>query len=297
MTKLRNNHEVKSSYIQCENWKKLKDHKDENLIPLVHFFDEFQCTEPTKSHGGEQKFGATYTSLPCLPPHLANKASNIFLSSVFNSRYLSSCELNMIFNADIQELNYLYETGLKIRLDSGEVTLRFATILYVGDNLGLNCTCGFSGSFISAYYGRLCRASKEKCQYLTKELKTLVRNVSNYQKDLRHGSHGVISECIFNSLKTLHIAVNQSLDLMHDLFEGVAKDVVEKCLTTLVCVDQRINLETINHRIDTFPYSDFEKNNKPRPLTMETTSASDEQMTGLAKKKSASNQQPKWLVL
>lgn len=67
-----------------------------------------------------------------------------------------------------------------------------------------------------------------------------------------------------------HIAENQCLDIMHDLFEGVARYVIEKVLTSLICVQKAFTLSTVNYLIESFPYSEFESQNKPRPLTIET---------------------------
>lgn len=78
---------------------------------------------------------------------------------------------------------------------------------------------------------------------------------------------GVKERFIFNQLPNFHIAENHSLDLMHDLFEGVASDTIGKVLTNLVCVTKIISLETLNYRISTFDYGELEKSAKPRPLT------------------------------
>lgn len=85
-------------------------------------------------------------------------------------------------------------------------------------------------------------------------------------------------------MKLYHVIDNLILDLMHDLFEGVARDVIEKILMSLIYLLKKINLETVNNRIDTFQYSEFKENNKPSPLSIETTSTDDEKITGLKNK-------------
>ena len=52
---------------------------------------------------------------------------------------------------------------------------------------------------------------------------------------------------------------------MHDTAEGVCPNTAEKVLTKLVDEDI-LSLDEINMCIDTFPYSEAEKKNKPRPL-------------------------------
>lgn len=105
-------------------------------------------------------------------------------------------------------------------------------MVYTRDNLGLNSTTGFPESFNSTYYCRLYRATDEQCKWLTKEVEDLIRDVKNYNYDLEHGTAGVVGPCVFNDLDSFHIAENQCLDIMHDLFEGVAKYVIEKVLTS-----------------------------------------------------------------
>lgn len=121
-----------------------------------------------------------------LPPHLVSKILNIFSSSIFHSRCLTDANSEAAFKADIGELNYLYDQGLKIRLNSGGVTVRFATVLYVRDNIDLNTTLGFSKSFTEEYFCRLCRATKDQCQHLTVEREDLLRNILNYEDDLKN---------------------------------------------------------------------------------------------------------------
>ena len=55
------------------------------------------------------------------------------------------------------------------------------------------------------------------------------------------------------------------VDVTHDLCEGIGAYTIEKVLESLIQT-KVISLEIINNRIDSFPYNDTEKPNKPRAL-------------------------------
>lgn len=56
---------------------------------------------------------------------------------------------------------------------------------------------------------------------------------------------------------------------MHDLDEGMLCYSTSKTLESLI-IDEKIPMEVINNRIKTLPYSDAEKSNKPRPISIST---------------------------
>ena len=96
----------------------------------------------------------------------------------------------------------------------------FQCVTILGDNLGVNCICGFSESFNAAYWCRSCSANNKLCK------------------------SGVEEE----------IAQNMSADFMHDVPEGVAVYTVSHVLDALI-KEKTITLDAINKRIDSFFYS------------------------------------------
>lgn len=169
----------------------------DDYIPVLGYFDEFETGNALGSHSGEQQFGGFYISLMCLPPRLMYKTENIFVSSVFRAKYLADYGPKMVFKKDINDLKCLHDHGLKLNLDSGQVTTHFSFMLYTGDNLGVNSITGFPESFNSTYYCRICRATHEECKWLTEEREDLIRNVENYESDLEHGTVSYRRESMF----------------------------------------------------------------------------------------------------
>lgn len=255
--------------------------KDKIVKPILLSFDDYETSKALGSHHGSQKFGAVYISLPTLPPHLRAKLKNIFLTTLFHSedRELSHGD---VFKKIIDELNILSEEGLCIKVYGKTVKVYFQCVSIIADNLGHNQIGGFEGGFNATYYCRRCRTTSDMCKYLTKEILDSLRTEENYAEDLLNLKYGVKCQSIFNELKNFHIVRNPSLDLMHDVFEGIARSVVEGVLTFLIIVQGKITLADVNKAIVNFNYGTLESKNKPRPIEIE--SCSQDIATGLTRK-------------
>lgn len=56
---------------------------DEIILPLFLFYDNLEVGNALGSHSGDNKFGAVYASIACLPQTIASKLSTIFFSTLF----------------------------------------------------------------------------------------------------------------------------------------------------------------------------------------------------------------------
>lgn len=257
---------IYSNVIQTKIWQKYKDkYPHLNIAPINGFFDDFTAGNALGSHADGQKFGGAYVALPTLPPHLRAKIKNIFLSSVFYSKDRTECGNEAVFRPFIDELNKLSKDGIEFKSGTKKIKLHFCCVLIVGDNAGLNQSCGFycsSGEF----YCRICRMPAKLCKITTVELPEYLRNKDNYMLDLATLSHGIKEECVFNEVIDFSIAENFSLDIMHDIMEGTARYIIVNVLNRLILKDKIISLETVNNCIAQFDYGPIDKNNQPRPL-------------------------------
>lgn len=99
------------------------------------------------------------------------------------------------------------------------------------DNLGGNCSLGLVESFQSFFYCRICELPKVKCKTHTKEDPKTLRTKKNYAERLAvvessdkvnySTTRGVKRYCALNKLKYFHMVENISVDILHDLNEGV----------------------------------------------------------------------------
>lgn len=92
---------------------------------------------------------------------------------------------------------------------------------------------GFVEGFNANYYCRICELSKEECQKTYKEDKSKKRTRDNYEKHMAEiensttveytQTRGLKRYCALDDLIFFHILENQSVDIMHDLNEGVTR--------------------------------------------------------------------------
>ena len=93
-----------------------------------------------------------------------------------------------------------------------------------------------------------------------------MRNRENYEEDLSLKNTyltGIKEKRVFNDVPLFHIAVNFTVDLMHDVFEGVCVYVLRAILYEFIFVKQYFTLQTLNERIRNFNYSSEDSNRPP----------------------------------
>ncbi|OXU23575.1 hypothetical protein TSAR_009738 [Trichomalopsis sarcophagae] len=123
--------------------------------------------------------------------------------------------------------------GVVIKISGVSLRIKFQSVVIVGDNLGLNGIFVFVECFSSKYYCRICRASSEEASRLTKEDNTKLRSKENYEEDVLladASKTGIKKHCVFNNVTDFHILDNLSMDLMHDVLEGVCSYVAKSKL-------------------------------------------------------------------
>ena len=132
-----------------------------------------------------------------------------------------------VFSEFVKELNYLQSTGIELenKIPYGKryiSRVKLIISLFLGDNLGLNTILGFSESFSSNFYGRFCKQHRDVAKILTKENVELLRNPSNYDTALHDFKKtGIKENSVWNRINNFHVTYNYSVDVRHDLLEGV----------------------------------------------------------------------------
>lgn len=282
MEKLSEEKSIISNISQARFWRHRYStlvNETKTVLPLILYYDDFETGNALGSHVGEQVLGGVYVSLPCLPPHLVAKLSNIFIASVFYTKHRKLLGNNAVFHRVITNINTLIKDGLELRINGINQLVYFQCILFVGDNLGLNSACGFVENFGKCLrYCRICTATSDQCGLMCEEDSALLRNRENYEKDLNQISYvsesydsGIKENCIFNRIINFHIVENKSVDIMHDLLEGVASYTISKVLTVFIYEQKYFTLQTLNNLIKNFNYGDIDKSNKPRLITKENS--------------------------
>ena len=140
----------------------------------------------------------------------------------------------------------------------------------MGDNLGLNSTFGFVESFKANHFCRICKTSSEKSKMLLSEEESMLRTRSNYEEDVALSNlskTGIKERCAFHKIENFHITENLSVDMMHDLLEGVCKYVLRSIIHKYIFEKKYFTLEMLNGRIENFDFGS-EGINKPPTISI-----------------------------
>lgn len=243
------------------------------VLPLYLYYDDLEVSNPLGSHAGFQKLGAVYTSIASLLPHLACRRQSIFFTCLFHSENRKKVGNKAAFRRVIEEINFLQRTGIRITIDKIVQTAKFKLVLILGVNLGLNSLFGLVECFNDKYWCRICKISTEESWRATVEDASLLRTRENYDQDVKlsYSETGIKETCVFHDIDDFHITENVSVDIMHDLLEGICGYVLRYLLYTFIHVKKYFTLDILNLRIQNFNFNDNERSSKPPIIKMKNT--------------------------
>lgn len=204
--------------------------KNENCLQLQIATDDFEICNPLQSKAGIHKVCAVYFTIRNMPNKYLSKLKNIYLICLCTSDDLKSeqTDFNNLWSMISNEIKILENVGINI---GNNINIK-GTLAYLSfDNLGANVSLGLAEGFNTAYYCRICEAPKHECSHMCKENALVIRNKINYAQQLNiiassekvnyDETKGIKRYCALNDLKYFHIMNNISVDIMHDLNEGV----------------------------------------------------------------------------
>ncbi|XP_055842787.1 uncharacterized protein LOC129909740 [Episyrphus balteatus] len=254
-----------SHFIKGKAWQKKLElfSSSETVIPYFLYMDDAEINNPLGSHADPISF--IYYSFPVIPGK-----SDVNLAALFKARDYKSFGNKKCLYALIEKIKFLEETGINIATSEGIKNVHFVMALLIGDNLGLNAILGFS-SCSSTFFCRLCKLPKKKTSEMPIEVKIMLRNRENYEQDVAVNDYkqtGIHENSVFNSIKSFHVTSNYSVDVMHDIFEGVCH--YNMCHIIRHIIEKKFfsNLETFNDRINSFNYGEIEIGNiSQSPIT------------------------------
>lgn len=190
--------------------------------------DDFEICNPLGSKAGVHKMCPIYFTIKNVPSQYLSKLSNIHLVSLCRSDDLKTKEtdFNDLWEHIVREISYLEVNGIEV----GSGRNLKGSVVYLGhDNLGANQVLGLVESF-NSYFCRFCIASKKQTETMTKEDRTMLRTIENYESHLKivadsekvdfAQTKGIKRCCALNKLNCFHMLRNKSVDIMHDLCEG-----------------------------------------------------------------------------
>jgi len=99
-----------------------------------------------------------------------------------------------------------------------------------------------------------------------------MRNKINYASDLLLNylsSTGIKERCVWNDLISFTVTDNFSVDIMHDMLEGVCKFDIGLILKQMIFDFNYFSFETLNNRIEAFNYGSLGIRSRPTLLSSE----------------------------
>ncbi|XP_041693785.2 uncharacterized protein LOC121532136 isoform X1 [Coregonus clupeaformis] len=242
---------------------------EKDAIQIQLFYDDFETANPLGSKKGIHKLGAIYFTLRNFPPIFNSSLINIHLGALFHAQDIKRYGFNLILEPLVSDLKVLETEGLKVpRLKD---VIHGTIVQVTGDNLGLHGLFGFVESFGARYCCRFCLLEKDCFQTVFCEdyPKVVLRTIEMHklhcqtlQTDptLPH-IYGVKRICLLNSLQYFNTANNFSVDIMHDILEGVAQFEVKLVLQYIK--ENFLNAEQLAGRIHAFDYGYNQQRNRP----------------------------------
>ena len=108
------NSEFLRSFMDGKMWKTKKEkfaHKDGTILPIMHYYDDFETCNPLGSKAGIHKLGGNYSVLLALPPRYNSSLENLFLSSLFYSKDRTTISNEACYKKVIEDYDNLAENG------------------------------------------------------------------------------------------------------------------------------------------------------------------------------------------
>lgn len=276
-----NNSRSLNHFCNGKIWKnKVKKYTDKFVIPYFLYFDDFEVNNPLGSHSSSLL--GVYFSFPSAPEHLKFTLKNIFIAALFKSKDVKDFGNDKCFFKLTEILNDLESNGVEIVTKSGKYKLYFCLGLIVGDNLALNNILGFSRSFSSKFFCRLCKIDRSHSKVNGEEDSNKIRNLENYNEDIQLNNYentGIRENSIFNKINNYHVVENLYADVLHDVLEGVLK--YDFCHIILYFVNNKIfDLELFNIRKQNFNYGEQDIGNKSPKIEMHHLKSFNLKMSG-----------------
>ncbi|XP_051741574.1 uncharacterized protein LOC127508052 isoform X1 [Ctenopharyngodon idella] len=264
-------------YSDIEDGQYIKNHPlfstEKNALQIQLFYDDFETANPLGSKKGIHKLGGIYFTLRNFPPQFNSSLANIHLCALFHAQDIKTYGFDAILEPIVNDIKVLETRGI----EGLGGCVRGSIVQVTGDNLGLHCLLGFVESFRARNNCRFCLIEKDYYQTVfcedeptvtlrTKE--THLQHCKAMQSDptLPHVC-GVKRTCLLNTLQYFSVSDNFSVDIMHDVLEGVAQ--FELKLVLRYVQESFLTAKELDGRLHSFNYGYMERRNRPPAVKLD----------------------------
>lgn len=254
---------IKTSELYNSNEKRL-------LVQI--YIDDFEPVNGMGYKTGIHKTTPVYFILRNLPLHFQSKLKNINLLALANAQDLKFYGYNNVLYCIVQDLQFLEQSGLEVEFLNGQKNLKGSLAAICGDNLGTNGIVGMQECFSTGKFCRHCLIDYEDLSKAVEESQVELRTKSNYQSDVEASQatgkivNGVKTYCILNQLRNFHFIDAPTVDLMHDILEGVGQWSCKEFLSFIILA-KLLSEHQINGRIAAFNFGQQESSSLPNSIS------------------------------
>lgn len=232
---------------------------DPTSIKIMLASDDFGVCNPLGSKASIHKVNAVYMVIRNMPEQYMSKLDNIQVVSLANADDLKTRETDFndiwaLINRDIQLLE---NTGIDI---GNGIILKGSLCCLTFDTLGANMCLGYAEGSNTTYYCRMCETPKNVCQNQCCEDASTLRTKDSYEQNVQvvlesekvqyTETKGIKRYCVLNDLKYFHMLDSPSQDPLHDLNEGVVRDLLRNFfafLTQNKIITEKIMIEKMQY--------------------------------------------------
>lgn len=247
-----------------------------NSIQLQVATDDFEICDPLASRATVYKITAVYMRVINIPRKFLSKLNSIRLVclSLTDDLKTQQTDFNNIWDLVARDITILETVGV----DIDDINIKGTLVYLTFDNLGGNICLGMAESFNTHYYCRICECSKEQCKKLCNEITNEYRTKEKYSEQLKiiersekvnyKETKGIKRYCSLNDLSFFHIFINKTVDIMHDLLEGVIPHLLLK-LFELGISNKIFTLKEIQESVEFFKFGFLHRANTPSQIRLD----------------------------
>ena len=216
---------------------------EDKTLGLILYYDEFVVTCPIGNKTKKYKIGGVYYTIANISRR--SRLDNVHLALLFHEYLVEKYTMETILGPLIADLLTLETEGIRVTWKGESLMMRGRVELLVGDNLALHQLAGYFCSFQGTRrVCRMCHATSEDLRTKFEESDFTLRTSTEYDAEIRVLEEenydpemckvfAIRNKCCLSELPSFHPIERISVDVTHDLFEGVVQYVVSEVLTCL----------------------------------------------------------------
>ncbi|XP_064638338.1 uncharacterized protein LOC135494351 [Lineus longissimus] len=245
-------------------------------LQIFGYVDEFTVSNPLRNKAKKYKITAVYYILGNIPPKLRSRLYVIQVACLARSIHVKKYGLEAILAPFLRDLKQLESEGIHLTSSGLNVQVKGALCLVCGDNLGCHQIGGFSENFSSGLICRFCMATRDDIQVIHDVQEFTQRTIDSYNDQIEmvtedprlSSTYGVKKDSPLNALKHYHVAEGLPPDLAHDIFEGVACELIV-LVVNYSCKKGFFSLKSLNKAIRNLDYGEPDKSTKHSEMSEE----------------------------